>query len=126
MTFDDLSPYQYGLSFPLSRILNVGWLGPDREYPSGVLPRGFCDTLSDVIAGNAHFDSHFNRIRGVHSCNLCGEQGFVLSNGNAEELLGMSEILIPSSEPNLYFASPSLVHHYIQAGNPPIFNRPSE
>ncbi|PHR68538.1 hypothetical protein [Alcanivorax sp.] len=113
MFFNDLSLYEYHLSKPVKQILNVGWLDGGKEFTKGDSPSVFCQKLASVIIGGAGFDANFNRIRGVHPCDLCGDREVVIFSNGEEELLGMSEILIPNSEGDGYFASPSMVYHYI-------------
>lgn len=114
MFYKDLSFYQYYISSPIKNVLNVGWLDNENDFAVGELPPEFCQKLELVIIGNNHFDVHFNRIRGVHPCNLCGEREVAIVNGGREDLLGMTEILIPDVEKKLFFASPSMVAHYIK------------
>lgn len=113
MYYKDLSLYAYKLSTPIESIFNVGWLDKAEKFPKGEVPPDFLNKLKAVIAGTPSFDANFNRIRGVHPCALCGERNIEIEEGEQSEVLGMSEILIPEEGQGGYFASPSMVYHYV-------------
>lgn len=117
MYFKDLSPYTYKLSTPIKSISNIGWLDSSGNFSTGKVSDNFLSKLESIIVGNTIFDASFNRIRGLHSCNICSEIGLEVYSGGCSEVLGMSEILIPDVSGNGYFASPSLIYHYISVHN---------
>jgi len=117
MFYKDLSFYQYYISSPIKNILNIGWLDSKNDFPVGNSPSEFAKKLEAIIIGDDHFDVHYNRVRGIHACNLCGEREVTIHAGNKEMLLGMTEILIPDVGNNLFFASPSMIVHYVKVHN---------
>lgn len=113
MHFEDLTAYRYYLPFELSGVRNVGWLDASHPYPTGEVSESLVCKLREIVcARHSIADAHVNLVRGIHPCNLCGEERVEISCANAKVLLGMSEIWLPESE--RYFASPSLVLHYIE------------
>ncbi|MES2822466.1 MAG: hypothetical protein V4732_02610 [Pseudomonadota bacterium] len=117
MFYKDLSFYQYYRSSPMKNLLNVGWLDDKNEFLVGASPLDFRQKLESIIIGNNDFDAHFNRVRCIHSCNICGERDITISNGKTESVLGMSEILVPQVENKLFFAAPSMIIHYVNVHN---------
>ena len=115
MFFEDRSPYQYYQPSPLQYVLNVGWLDSTHVFPTAKSPTAFLAKLRAIVAGKyVNVDVHVNRMRGIHPCNLCGEESIPLENCHGRPYaLGMSEIWIPAE--GLWYASPSMVVHYIQA-----------
>ena len=114
MHFDDLTAYRYYLPFELLEVRNIGWLDASHPYSIGEISNNFVSKMHEIIcARRSDFDAHVNVIRGIHPCNLCGEECIEIPCTNSKVLLGMSEIWIPTS--NGYFASPSMVLHYIEA-----------
>lgn len=113
MYYKDLSLYTYKLSNPVESVLNIGWLDKDKEFSKGKVSLEFLNKLKSVIVGNADFDANFNRIRGIRPCSLCGERNNQIEYGGQAEMLGMSEILVPMVDESGYFASPSMLYHYI-------------
>jgi hypothetical protein len=113
MYFDDLTAYCYCLPFDLLEVRNIGWLDTDHAYAKGVPSGILVSKLRDIIcARSSHSNAHVNVIRGIHLCNLCGEKRVEVNCRSSKVILGMSEILIPASHG--YFASPSMVLHYIE------------
>jgi hypothetical protein len=117
MYYSDLLQYTYKLSKPIPALLNVGWLDNVKNFSKGEVPSVFSEKLKSLIIGSAVFDAHFNRIRGIHPCGLCGEQHMTVISEGREEILGMSEVLVPSQQIGAYYASPSLIYHYVTEHN---------
>ncbi len=60
---------------------------------------------------------HFNNIRGINPCELCGKKEITATDNPDSTLLGMSEIPIPDQNIEVFYASPSMVIHYIKNHN---------
>jgi hypothetical protein len=116
MLFDDLSPYQYKSSKPIESILNVGWINSNNDCSTGAISIEFLNKLERLINDDQQVDVHFNIIRGVNPCEICGKRE-VTANNSDSTLLGMSEILIPDRNNKVFYASPSMVMHYIKDHN---------
>jgi hypothetical protein len=76
------------------------------------MPEPFLSKLREIIAGSSTVDVHVNRMRGIHPCNLCGEDTVIVKGGSKGVYLGASEVWIPAD--GTYYASPSMVLHYIE------------
>jgi hypothetical protein len=115
MHFEDLSPYCYFLKSGLHNVLNVGWLDASHSFNIGAASPSFVSTLRAIVAElHPDVDVHVNRMRGIHPCNLCGEENLPLIDYRGRKYnLGMSEIWIPGD--GLWYAAPSMVLHYIEA-----------
>lgn len=114
MYFEDLSDYSYYLSGELPNVKNVGWIDSRHYFERGDVPKVVVDKLCRLIAGSTVFDAHVNRIRGVHPCNLCGERNIEVSVGGKSMYIGSSEIWVPYTCADGYFASPAMIVHYIE------------
>lgn len=113
MYFEDLTAYRYYLPSELSDVRNVGWLDASHAYPKAEVSRDFISKLHEIICARlSKADAYVNVIRGVHQCNLCGNERIEISCPGSKMLLGMSEIWLPAKRG--YFASPSMVLHYIE------------
>lgn len=113
MYFEDLTAYRYYLPSELSEVRNVGWLDASHAYLKGEVSRGFVSKLREIICARlSNADVHVNVIRGVHPCNLCGNEHIEISCPGSRVLLGMSEIWFPATRG--YFAAPSMVLHYVE------------
>ncbi|KAF0863508.1 hypothetical protein [Pseudomonas sp. LD120] len=114
MYFKDLSDYSYYLSGGLPSVKNVGWIDSRHYFERGDVPKAVVDKLHQLIAGSAVFDAHVNKIRGIHPCNLCGERNIEVSVGSKKIYIGSSEIWVPYACADGYFASPTMIVHYIE------------
>jgi hypothetical protein len=113
MHYADLSNYAYYLKKPVDSVRNVGWLDAAYEFDVGAVPDGFLEKLEAIICSIGSLNAHVNKIRGVHSCSVCGELGpFEIGSNNV--VLGASELWIPDVESGLYWAAPSLIYHYVR------------
>ena len=117
MFFEDLSNYSYYLKQPLNDVKNVGWLAANQSFSAGKPLTDFLLKLEKIIASQDLVNVHVNQIRGVHPCSLSSScKGIVIGGGKIG--LGSSEIWIPSAaDGKQYFASPSLIFHYIRDHN---------
>lgn len=117
-TFPELSPYVYGPGD--AGWLNVGWLGTDEPFRTGVVPPELVAKLARLIKDER------NVMRGWHDCGVCGAESPVLirfgDDGQPFETtevvprwdlaLGHAEVHVPG--PNgVIFVAPTLVLHYI-------------
>lgn len=114
MYFQDLTNYSYYLGFEISEVKNVGWIDAEHPYQKGSAPEAFVEKLRTLIGGTEMLDVHVNMIRSVHPCNLCGETNVQVNGATRPILLGSSEIWIPSTSGNGYFAAPSMILHYME------------
>lgn len=111
MYYPDLSPYEY--SEGPRGLVNVGWLGSDRNgYAKGVVPRDVRDSLVRLAM------EPVNVMRGLHHCELCDAESPVIvtvpdESGDAAAYLGSGEIHVSST--TQAYSAPTLVVHYIDA-----------
>jgi len=111
MQFDDLVAYQYKLPFVLDQVRCVGWLDASHPFPTGRAPLRLVERLTNLAQLRTDdFKIHVRVMRGIHPCNLCGRRVEIGELGKQQDL-GSSELWIPCSSG--WFASPSLVIHYI-------------
>jgi len=75
MYYSDLPKYVYYLKKLVESVLNAGWLDAAYDFHKGPVVDGFLERLEDIISSAGSIDVHVNRIRGIHSCSVCGEQG---------------------------------------------------
>lgn len=108
----DLSQYNYYLPFVLDDIYFVGWLDSHRPFPTGDVPLPICNKLWQIIEKREPaLNFHVNKVRGIHTCNLCHLEITLTGLAGTKITLGMSEVWIPGQ--NVWYACPSLVYHYI-------------
>jgi len=87
----------------------IGWIDASHDYPIGRPDNEVICRLRTLIKTRTEtFDLHVNPVRGIHPCNLCGND--IQLDGKT--ILGMSEIWIPSN--GIWLAAPSLVVHYME------------
>jgi hypothetical protein len=105
--YPDLSPYEYFESD--EKMLNVGWLDADHDFPRGPVAPAFVDALLRL-----NKDSR-NQTRGFHWCVFC-EEAFedvpnpYLPSGVAS--MGTAEIHAVGAD-GVRYAAPTLVIHYV-------------
>ncbi len=114
MYFEDMSSYCYYLKTALSNVKNVGWLERSKPYNTGDVDGDFLPRLSNIILGNDVIDTQVNKMRSVHPCSLSSCYLQEIKEGERKACLGAAEIWIPSIENDDFFASPSMVYHYIE------------
>jgi hypothetical protein len=122
MYFEDLTSYSYYQKKPIEKVKNVGWLDQTKTFSTGKVTGKFLEKLRNLIACVNKTNVHVNPIRGIHPCNLCGEDLIKIEGKDRPIFLGSSEIWIPYRED--YFAAPSMILHYIEEHNyipPPEF-----
>ncbi|HFH3972775.1 TPA: hypothetical protein ACGJ0S_003216 [Pseudomonas aeruginosa] len=110
MYFPDMSFYSYFLLRPLGSVRNIGWLGRGQQYSRGRVSSGLLDKLKLIIMSEGAVDFHVNRVMSAHECVVAGCRDLFVGDVG----LGFSEIWIPGVEKGAYFASPSLILHYIE------------
>lgn len=113
MYFPDLSSYSYYLKRPIDKVLNIGWLEEGESFTTGSVEVVFLSKLATIINGNDIVNLHVNRIRGIHPCALSNCDKLEVKIEGKIVSVGSSEIWIPSNTSDQYFASPSMVFHYI-------------
>ena len=112
MFADEFRIYNYHLPYSIEGVFMVGWLDQKHGYHEGEVDSDIAaKLLRMIVEPPSTFDIHVNRMRGIHPCNLCGEDVFVVNSVGKEIPLGMSEIWIPGD--GRWYAAPSLVVHYI-------------
>ncbi|MBW6292603.1 hypothetical protein KZ863_26470, partial [Pseudomonas aeruginosa] len=101
-----------GISRPLQlgSVRNIGWLGRGQQYSRGRVSSGLLDKLKLIIMSEGAVDFHVNRVMSAHECVVAGCRDLFVGDVG----LGFSEIWIPGVEKGAYFASPSLILHYIE------------
>lgn len=114
MFYEDLSNYCYYLKTPASTVRNVGWLEKDKSYATGEVSGSFLPKLSSIILGNDIIDAQVNRIRSAHPCSLSGCSNLQIEANGRKDSLGAAEIWIPSKDGSNFFATPSMVYHYVE------------
>ncbi len=114
--FDDLSSYSYYLDGEINAIKNIGWICYGKPYSIGDAPSAFKNKLKTIFISASTYKYTFNIIRGNSPCELCHEKIY-LYNGLRDIPLGFCEILIPSLIKGEFYASPSLIVHYIKEHN---------
>ncbi|MFI5729649.1 DUF6188 family protein [Kribbella sp. NPDC051587] len=105
--YRDLSPYEYGESD--RPMVNVGWLGRGREFPTGPV-------APTVVAGLARLAvDERNVYRGWHECEFCDAESPIEFPGpEGSLLLGHAEVHITGPD-GVVYAAPTLILHYIEA-----------
>lgn len=111
--FDDLSLYSYYLKNQTPFIYNVGWVSPDKYYTQGNVPTTFIEKLVSIFNSTGNIKFTFNEVRGNEPCCICNTQVETIDKGRLIPL-GYCELLIPSIDKGFYYASPSLIIHYIK------------
>lgn len=103
--FDDLSPYTTEEGHPFPRILRIGWLQANTEYPQGELHPSTISKIDAIKNSKWPMKYHFNLSRGPTYCELCPENDRAGFN---------TELLIPNVEnPGHYFGCPSIIDHLV-------------
>jgi len=118
MIYEDLTRYSKGVNSPIPAIRNIGWL--DFDDLQETVDRPYDDVtnkLRNLIIGAEGLNLHVMRTRGQSEiCCACKKKILLISErGKVVDELGVGQILIPSEQANNYYASPSLVLHYIAA-----------
>ena len=95
------------------RIIPVGWLSPQDEFPRGKVTREFVAALFRLL-----LDPWQPAIAmGVHACPFCefsgGPDSFRLIESNESVSMGRENLYVPGD--GCVFVTPSLVIHYIDA-----------
>ncbi len=109
------------------KIFNVGWIDSDHSFTTGSSPIEFVKKLERLIvrSGTYPFQPIVMRCRGQDRCIFCEARNLVLREGDNEEVLGSSDLMIPLTPgENTYFISPTLIYHNIVEHNylpPPEF-----
>ncbi|MEU3649211.1 hypothetical protein AB0E59_37960 [Lentzea sp. NPDC034063] len=105
--YPDLSPYEYFESD--EKMLNVGWLDADHDFPRGPVPREFVDALLRLSKKSR------NQTRGFHWCVFCKGAFEDVPNpyrppGVASK--GSAEIHAVGAD-GVRYSAPTLVIHYV-------------
>lgn len=108
-----MTEYDYSSAVPPGVLaLNVGWLGPEVEFPQGEPPEEFVPALTELCARHS-----CNRMRGWQRCQLehpAGETEHPLRfDYDAKRVaMGDAEVRVTSQDGRLLIA-PNLVLHYV-------------
>lgn len=99
-----------------SRILNVGWLEREYDYPSGATSGEFREKLLEIIC-----DHSTARTRGWHACSLPHPGGdlhypFTVEVNDRTIRLGSAEVRV-TTEGGSTLAAPDLIYHYVTDHN---------
>lgn len=110
--YPDLSRYCYFGSEFGPHCLNIGWLSPDYEFPTGEVPASFLETLTRLSR------SPINCCKGFHHCEFCPRPvrtktavGLPCYAVNFDST-GNGEIHVPGLD-GITYAAPLLILHYI-------------
>ncbi|KJZ08911.1 hypothetical protein TW85_23030 [Marinomonas sp. S3726] len=119
MHYEDLSEYKYYLTKPLKNVINIGWLNSVSSHTEKPFYKseGFLLKLKDIIIGNSVVNAHVNLVRSTEPCLVSGCEPIWIENDESKCCLGASEIWIPTTKKGFYFASPSMIYHYISDHN---------
>lgn len=99
--FEDLTPHSYTLQHQEEGVLNVGWLGVDRPFPTGTTSAAFREALDSLC--QRPIGTH----RGFHVCEFCGNDP-----RHDWTRIGNGQIRIRSQAGSWYVA-PTMVQHYV-------------
>ena len=116
----DLSQYDEVQPEHHISILNIGWIDREISYPTGKFSSELTEKIKRLIINSetSSFQPIVWRSRGQDRCPICDLRDLVLKDEMNVEMLGSSELLIPSNlKNNLYFISPSLIYHFILQHN---------
>ncbi|WP_049804481.1 DUF7919 family protein [Microlunatus phosphovorus] len=105
--FSDFSNYRYRAT--LVPMVNIGWLGAGRSFPTGPVPTDVIEKLM-LLTEDLH-----NIMRGVHDCEFCQEESPIRLAAKVPRgyvSLGMGELHRIDVDETI-FTAPSLVIHYI-------------
>jgi len=113
MYFPDLTPYSYDGDAPNPRILNVGWLSVEHDFPRGAPDPDFLAALKRLV--HSPVVIHM----GSHDCEFC-EQPRVFRSPAGLRLVeplavasGSGEIRVLGPD-GRFFAAPVLIFHYVE------------
>lgn len=95
--FEDLTPHTYAPTGGLE-ILNVGWLDEGRPFAVGPTSQDFQQALLELCKRPIILH------RGMHACCYC--------RGKRENRAGNGQIRVMSQK-GIWYAAPTLVHHYV-------------
>ncbi|TKW62509.1 MAG: hypothetical protein DI616_20515 [Paracoccus denitrificans] len=104
--YDDMTEYRYKKSEGEVTSKNIGWLGRDSRFRTGIAPIDFVQRLEVLSC------IRFNATRGISDCPLCGERPIKNSSG---QVLGSAEIKVPSDQER--YSSPNLILHFVVRHN---------
>lgn len=109
MYFPDLSPYTYLSREPDPRLLAVGWLDAEHDFPGGRVS----DLLLEKILALCF--RPVNSTRGIHQSPFLPSNpyGYPVEYKGKRMGLGSAEIRVPGAGGKSY-AAPNLIYHYIK------------
>lgn len=115
--YADLSEYEYERnSVPAGhKGINVGWLDPGHDFPTGDAPEDFIDELGTLCAGRRYL-----LMRGFHDCGFPHENGDVeqsflgleVTINGKQVALGSAEVRVAGEDDTILIA-PNLIWHYV-------------
>ncbi|MDY7091647.1 MAG: hypothetical protein SX243_01610 [Acidobacteriota bacterium] len=105
--FRDLTTHTYTAGEEESGVLNVGWLGEERPYPTGQTFPEFHQALEEICARPILLH------RGFHDCEFCPQD----SNVNPPwSTIGNGQIRVLGQN-GVWYSAPTMVHHYVTKHN---------
>jgi hypothetical protein len=111
-SYEDLSTYTDSPSE--QPMLNVGWLGADRSFPTGEVDERLLPALIRLAAEPR------NVMRGYHYCEFCDAESPIRypapGTPRGRVSLGDAEIHVRGQN-GVVYAAPTLIIHYIDAHN---------
>ena len=115
--FEDKSHYSFYLKTPIHNVLNVGWLDGEKSFQQGEVGTDKLKKLAEILTSTGDVDVHVNWARSLDPCGISGRTGLKVEFAGKTVDLGGSEFWLPSPDGEYYFASPSLIYHYIKEHN---------
>ncbi|MEM6818817.1 MAG: hypothetical protein AAF578_08495 [Pseudomonadota bacterium] len=114
MQLEDRSKYRNYLRTPVETVLNIGWLSSEQDYSKGQVDSAIIEKFAQILVQDGAIDVHVNWERSFDKCALSGKENVFASHGGRRVWLGGSEVWLPAASGSEYFASPSLVYHYMK------------
>ncbi len=114
---EELSNYHCASMFIFEEVLCVGWLDKKHPFKQKVTNEKYIEKLTEIYWGSEVFDSFVNIYRCLDTCDLCGTYDSTkVYDKESRSLISFNEaeIWIPSIKEGVYYASPSVLIHYIQ------------
>jgi hypothetical protein len=101
--FADLTSHTYTSDDGL-RLLNIGWLDRQYDFPCGSTSPQFREALKLLCQKPVHLH------RGFHSCQFCPRDDFSNQSTSQWECRGNGQIRV-QGENGIWFAAPELIWH---------------
>lgn len=112
-TYRDLTEYSHMVEpCAFSNVLNVGWIDPQRSFPTGAVSKSVKEALLNLAFGQFVAKAVVEPSRALPLCAACGDVVRIERGGKA---LTDSELWVPGKGKT--YACPILIIHYIERHN---------